>query len=371
MAKILCAMSGGVDSSVAAALLKKAGHDVIGVFLRLGAGGDEGDGAGRGGAKEQQNQRSCCSVNDARDASRVADRLGIPFYPLNYRNEFERIIDYFVDEYNRGRTPNPCARCNQWIKFGTFLDQARSLGCERIATGHYVRVWHDRSADRGPQLARGVDPDKDQSYFLFTMPRESLELTDFPVGDLTKDRCRQIARDLGLPVADKPDSQEICFVPGGDYRAIVGARTPEMIRPGQMVDVEGKVVGDHPGHQHFTVGQRRGLGQAFGEPHYVVAIDAVENMVTVGPRAHLACLRFHVDELNWLSIAPPDSGTTLTCSVQIRHRSRPVPARATVFEDGAVAVELDEPQDAVTPGQAAVFYQGDVVLGGGWIRLEA
>jgi tRNA-specific 2-thiouridylase len=367
MSRILCAMSGGVDSSVAAALLRNAGHEVVGVFLRLGPAPGEENGAG---GLRAHNQRSCCSVGDAHDASRVADHLGIPFYPLNYRREFERIIDYFVDEYNRGRTPNPCAMCNQWIKFGALVEQARALGCERVATGHYARVRRGGGAERGgsPELLRGADRLKDQSYFLFTMPRESLGMAVFPVGDRTKGDCRALARELGLPVADKPDSQEICFVPGGDYRAVLEARTPERIRPGVVLDPGGEVLGEHPGHQRFTIGQRRGLGRAFGEPRYVVAIDAAANTVTLGPRAALACAACEVGGINWLSIDAPAAGEAIDCEVQIRHRSGPVRARVTAGESAGARVDFAAPQDAVTPGQAAVFYRGEVLLGGGWIR---
>ncbi len=363
MARVLCAMSGGVDSSVAAAVLRRAGHDVIGVFLRLGSGADGRSGDETGGTL-RQNPRACCSVNDARDAARVADRLDIPFYPLNYSREFGRIVDYFVDEYNRGRTPNPCARCNQWIKFGTLLEQATELDCDLIATGHYARVRH---AGNGAELRRGADGEKDQSYFLFTMPRESLGRTLFPVGGMTKSECRGLARELGLPVADKRDSQEICFVPGGDYRAVLESRTPELIAPGPLLDPAGNVVGDHGGHQHFTIGQRRGLGRGFGEPRYVVGIDPARNAVVIGPRELLSRREFEVEETNWVSVEPPADGAEIICDVQIRHRAPAVPALVTVDGDGGARVRFETPQDAVTPGQAAVFYQGDTLLGGGWI----
>jgi tRNA-specific 2-thiouridylase len=364
-------MSGGVDSSLAAALLVRAGHEVIGVFLRLGPGGE---------ARAAASERSCCSVSDARDAARVADRLGIPFYPLDYEREFGRVIDYFVEEYHRGRTPNPCARCNQWVKFGTLLEQAEALGCEWIATGHYAQIAEPAAAGARPArsgatfrrrgLRRGADPAKDQSYFLFTVSSAALDRAVFPVGHLTKDECRRRARDLGLPVADKPDSQEICFVPGNDYRAVLEARSPERIRPGAFIDAGGRALGGHPGHQHFTVGQRRGLGRGFGEPMYVIAIDAAANTVTLGPREGLAAAGCEVAGANWLSIEAPEPGITIEAEVQVRYRSRAAPARLRILEGDRVEVEFARPQDAVTPGQAAVFYDGELLLGGGWIEAS-
>jgi tRNA-specific 2-thiouridylase len=351
-------MSGGVDSSVAAALLVEAGHDVVGVFLRLGPGG----------APSPAGHRSCCSVDDARDAGRVADRLGIPFYPLDYEREFARVIDDFVDEYERGRTPNPCARCNQWVKFGTLFEQARALGCDRVATGHYARITRD--ARGAPELRRGADPLKDQSYFLFTIPRSSLEMTEFPIGHLSKEDCRRLARERGLPVADKPDSQEICFVPGGDYRAVLAARSPETIRPGAFVDPAGAVLGEHPGHQHFTIGQRRGIGRAFGEPRYVIGIDADRNTVTLGPRELLAATGCRVDGVRWVSRRDPGEGARIEARVQIRHRAAAARAVVTTLAGGAAEIEFLEAQDAVAPGQAAVFYRDDVLLGGGWIAAS-
>ena len=268
MAKVLCAMSGGVDSSVAAFLLKEAGHDVIGIFLRLGP-----DAA----AHHQGTNRACCSVEDSRDAALVASRLGIPYYSLNYSGEFTRIIDHFVDEYHRGRTPNPCVLCNQWLKFGSLREKAHALGCDAVATGHYARIERKgdaRGRTSAPQLLRGRDRAKDQSYFLFLMPRPSLSDTMFPVGGYSKPEIRAIAKSAGLPVAEKPESQEICFVPNDDYREVLRARTPERLHPGRFVDISGRVLGEHTGHQNYTIGQRRGVGIALGKPVYVAAIDS-------------------------------------------------------------------------------------------------
>lgn len=350
-------MSGGVDSSVAAQLLKDQGHDVIGVFLRLGQGAPR---------PSHGSSRACCSVEDARDAGLVAARLGIPFYALDASRDFSRIIDHFVEEYHRARTPNPCALCNQWIKFGTLREKALALGCDAVATGHYARIERD-SAGR-PQLLRGLDRSKDQSYFLFLMPAESLGQTLFPVGGMTKAEIRAIARERGLPVAEKAESQEICFVPNDDYREVLRARTPERMRPGRFVDLSGRVLGTHAGYQGFTLGQRRGVGVALGRPAYVTAIDPCENSVTLGEREELLRSRIAVADVQWLSVGSPLPGKTLRAAVQIRHRHSPRPATLLVGEGDRVDVHLDEPELAVTPGQAAVFYSGDVVLGGGWIE---
>jgi tRNA-uridine 2-sulfurtransferase len=349
-------MSGGVDSSVAALLLKEAGHQVVGVFLRLGPGAGPAPGGGH---------RGCCSVEDSRDAAGVASRLDIPFYAINCEDEFARIIDDFVAEYHRGRTPNPCARCNQWIKFGSLFERARALGCEAVATGHYARI--ERAADGRARLLRGRDPRKDQSYFLFSIGREVLGRALFPVGVLAKAEVRQIARRSGLPVAEKPDSQEICFVPG-DYRDVLRARGADRIRPGLLVDTGGHPIGEHPGHQNFTIGQRRGLGVALGAPRYVVGIEAGPNRVIIGERKDLAADRCEVDEVRWTSIADPAPGEAIDALVQIRHRHRPAPARIEVEAPDRVRVRFVEPELGITPGQAAVFYEGDVLLGGGWIR---
>jgi tRNA-specific 2-thiouridylase len=317
-------------------------------------------------AQKTTRSKSCCSIEDSRDAALVAARLDIPYYSMNYEGEFGQIIDRFVDEYNRGRTPIPCVLCNQWLKFGSLREKAKALGCDHIATGHYARLRQHE--DGAWQLLRGRDPDKDQSYFLFLMPKESLRDTLFPVGDFAKSEIRDIAREAGLPVAEKADSQEICFVPNDDYREVLRARTPEQLRPGRFVDLSGSVLGDHGGYQNFTIGQRRGTGVALGTPRYVVSIDAKTNTVTLGEREALRKRIAHLSDVQWTSLTPsPPAGTRLRVEAQIRHRHAPRAAEVTVEADNRATLTFDEPQEAITPGQAAVCYDDDVVVGGGWI----
>ncbi len=354
--RVLVAMSGGVDSSVAAHLLKEQGYDVIGAFLRLGEGG---------GAAA--NSKACCTVEDAIDARRVADRLGIPFYSFNYSESFKRVIDYFVDEYRDGRTPNPCARCNQWIKFDTFHELARDLGAKHVATGHYAQVGRDPGGEA--RLVRGLDEDKDQSYFLATVPYPVLEECLFPVGELEKSEVRRIAAAADLPVAEKGESQEICFVPNDDYRLVLAKRAPESLQPGEIVDEVGRRIGTHEGYAAYTVGQRRGLGVAAGEPRYVVKTERDANRVVIGPRSSLERDRFRVAEVNWL--VPEPLPLPLECSVQIRHRSRPTACTVTEGAEGRLDVKLHEPRFAIAAGQVAAFYDGDRVIAGGWIEPPA
>jgi tRNA-specific 2-thiouridylase len=380
MPRVLLAMSGGVDSSVAAALLQRAGHDVVGVFMRLGSPGESFDELERadacpavrpGGAVSLKiGHQGCCSINDAADARLVAAKLGIPFYVVNFKKDFGRIIDYFVGEYNAGRTPNPCVRCNDWLKFGKLHDYARQIDAEFVASGHYARVEADGAG--GFALRRGVDLDKDQSYVLFGAPRERLAHMLLPVGGMRKADVRAAARELALPVFDKPDSQEICFVPDNDYAGLVARRTPDAVRPGTIVDLSGRILGQHAGHQHFTVGQRKGLGIAAGEPIYVVSKDAASNTVTVGPREALLATGCAASDCNWLVDAP--SGWT-QCTAKIRYNAEPVPAEmravAGTSVPGAAQPDLEvrfaEPQPAVAPGQAVVCFDGERVLCGGWI----
>ncbi len=350
--RVLVAMSGGVDSSVAAYLLKREGYEVIGAFLRLGEGG-----------VAAEKSRACCTVEDAIDARRVADRLEIPFYSFNYAESFRRVIDYFVAEYQEGRTPNPCGRCNQWIKFDVFHGLARDLGASHVATGHYARVTR---SEHEASLRRGLDPLKDQSYFMAMLPYATLQECIFPVGEMTKPEVRRLAAEGSLPVVDKAESREICFVPGNDYRRVIASRAPGAMQPGAIVDAEGVVLGEHEGYQGFTIGQRRGLGIAAGEPRYVLRTDPATNRVVIGRAEELMATRFRVSEPSWLLPEPPE--LPLRAEVQIRYRSRAAPCTVRRGAGTELEVTLDSPRFAIAPGQAAVFYAGDRVLGGGWIE---
>jgi tRNA-specific 2-thiouridylase len=365
--KVVVAMSGGVDSSVAAALLMRQGYEVIGVFLRLGSpDGVENPPDEAAAANAGKSKQGCCSVLDAGDARRVAGILGVPFYVLNFQEDFAKIIDYFVDEYNRGRTPNPCVRCNDWLKFGRLAQYAEAVGADFIASGHYARIGVDAVSGRR-SLLRGRDRRKDQSYVLFGMSRKTLDHTLLPIGDMEKHEVRAIAEDLKLPVYNKPDSQEICFVPDQDYAALVRRRSPESMRPGELVLSDGAVVGRHEGHQNFTIGQRKGVGVAFGRPIYVVDIDPNANRVMLGDKQALGRNALIAREVNWLTDSPRGVGQPIQCQAKIRYNHDPQPATVTDI-GGEIIVRFNEPQTAVTPGQAVVLYDGDVVLGGGWIE---
>lgn len=375
-------MSGGVDSSVAAALLLEQGYDVVGLFMRHGkqlaeptaCAADAGEGATSAGGMSlpvisttTEHKRGCCTASDAQDARRVADRLDVPFYALNFEKDFDRIIHYFVDEYSRGRTPNPCVMCNNWVKFGSLCDYADSVGADYIATGHYAQLL-PQADDPIPALCRGLDPDKDQSYVLFGIQRDLLPRLLFPVGQFQKSEIRARARDVGLKVADKRDSQEICFIPDGDYARFVRfARENDSADAlsGEIVTTAGEVVGHHCGIEQFTIGQRKGLGVAFGEPRYVVRLDVAERRVVIGTREELATPALSAGGSNWLVPPPAD---TFRCAVQIRYQSRPAPATVTCRDSGRFEVQFDQPQFGVAPGQAAVCYDGERVLGGGWIE---
>jgi tRNA-specific 2-thiouridylase len=378
--KVLVAMSGGVDSSVAAGLLQREGYEVVGCFMRLGSPGDSFDelepmpDAECDATKIRIGHQGCCSINDAADARLVAAKLGIPLYVCNFKKDFGRIIDYFVDEYNAGRTPNPCVRCNDWLKFGKLHEYARQIGAQYVASGHYARI--ERDATGAARLLRGVDRAKDQSYVLFGAPPERLEEMLLPIGEYGKSRVREIAAELDLPVFDKPDSQEICFVPDDDYAGLVKRRTPEAVAPGRIVDTDGNALGEHEGHQHFTIGQRRGIRVALGHPIYVLNKDARTNTITVGEKADLQAHGCRADQANWF-IEPTADWTP--CTAKIRYNAEPVPARVRaaksakkgsgVFSSaGELEVRFDESQFAVAPGQAVVCYDGEAVMCGGWIN---
>ncbi|MCC6679799.1 MAG: tRNA 2-thiouridine(34) synthase MnmA [Phycisphaeraceae bacterium] len=363
--KVLLAMSGGVDSSVAAALLLRQGYQVLGCFMRLGSENEpealepQPCSVPRSTIKNQKSKMGCCSVNDAADARMVAAMLDIPFYVLNFKKDFGRVIDYFVDEYNAGRTPNPCIRCNDWLKFGRLHHYAHSLDCDFVATGHHARIHAD-------QLLRALDPHKDQSYVLFGTPRDQLAHMLLPIGELHKADVRHLAAELNLPVHDKPDSQEICFVHDNDYAALLRRRAPGSLAEGDIVDREGNVLGRHGGQQQFTIGQRRGVGVAMGYPIYVVDKDPQKNTITLGPRQDLMSDGCSADQTNWLIDPPPTDWTA--CTVKVRYNCQPAPAQVRVTGDDSLEVRFDQPISAVTAGQAVVCYDGDRVLGGGWIH---
>jgi tRNA-uridine 2-sulfurtransferase len=372
MARVVLAMSGGVDSSVAAWLLREAGHEVIGLFMRH-AQAEPPVCTTSGGRRHRQ---GCCSAADADDARRVADRLGIPFYALNLHEEFGRIVDYFVAEYVAGRTPNPCIVCNTWLKFGKLFEYADTVGADRVATGHYARLAPGPNGE--PGLYQGRDPAKDQSYVLWGIRRELLPRLLFPLGDYRKQEIRAMAARLGLRVADKPDSQEICFVPEQDHARFVRQRRPGLDTSGEIVTTDGAVVGRHDGFERFTIGQRKGLRVAFGDPRYVVKIDPASRRVVVGTRDDLARWELVAKDANWLSsgdvgqignpshLGPPV--TALTCQVKIRYRSTAGAATVEPLAGDRFHVRFEEPCYAVAPGQAAVCYDGDRLLGGGWIE---
>jgi tRNA-uridine 2-sulfurtransferase len=364
--KVVVAMSGGVDSSVAAALLQREGYEVLGAFMRLGSP-DGVENPETCDTTAKHNKQGCCSVLDAEDARRVAGVLGIPLYVLNFQEDFGRVIDYFVSEYNRGRTPNPCVRCNDWLKFGKLAQYAEAVGADFVASGHYARVGIDPVSGE-KALMRGVDHHKDQSYVLFGMSRKTLDHTLLPIGEFEKSRVREIAHEMKLPVYNKPDSQEICFVPNQDYAGLVKRRSPETFRAGELVDVTGKVVGAHEGHQHFTIGQRKGVGVAFGYPIYVVDIDPAQNRVTVGEKSALLNRSLIALQTNLLSDRLKVGASDVRCTAKIRYNYTPQSARVTISSAEEFVVTFDEPQSAITPGQAVVLFDHDVVLGGGWIE---
>jgi len=351
--RVLLGMSGGVDSSVAGYLLREQGYDVIGVTMKVWPQ----DCISRAEDK-------CCGPQAVADARAVAHSLGIPHYVVDEADQFERtVIDYFTSEYQAGRTPNPCVMCNEKLKFGNLWGKAEALGCDFIATGHYAIIEHHR--DRAV-LRKGIDPRKDQSYFLFSLRQPQLRRALTPLGAMRKPEIRKIAHSLGLKVADKIDSQEICFVPGNDYKAFLRSHLGENeFHRGEIYDVEGNFVGEHDGIELFTIGQRKGLPGGSAKPRYVVDLDAETNRVIVGDVEDLVCDEFEIDRTNWIARELPDEDVDAT--VKIRYSHPGTPATVTSLENHRARIRLHEPQRAVTPGQAAVIYDGDVVIGGGWI----
>ncbi len=362
---IAVAMSGGVDSSVVAGMLHREGKRVVGLTMqlwnqrRLPALAPDGP-TGR-----------CCSLDDVYDARHVAQHLGIPYYVVNFENAFERqVVKPFIDEYLAGRTPIPCTLCNNFIKFDQFLEMAEGVGAERIATGHYARVVWNPDSGRW-EMRRSADRAKDQTYFLFGLTQPQLSRTLFPLGGFEKAQVRELARELGIPTAEKPDSQEICFVPNGDYAAFIDAYFAEQgIAPsetrGELVTADGRVVGEHSGVHHFTVGQRRGLRVAAGEPLYVIATEPATRRVIIGRNDALLRKTMRVKDVNWISIAPPSE--PVRAEIKIRNKHLAADAMVRPIDATTVEVTFDQPQRAVTPGQGAVFYSDELVLGGGWIE---
>ena len=355
--RVVAAMSGGVDSSVAAALMAEAGHEVIGLSMQLYDQRATEDGPPAFG--------SCCSLDDLYDARRVAQQLGFRHYIVNFEREFQAtVVDNFVREYSAGRTPIPCVHCNADLKFSTLAERAAGLDAAAVATGHYARVIFDEDQERY-RLLRGVDAAKDQSYFLFNLTQDQLAHALFPVGHLTKAEVRAHASRLGLDVAEKPDSHEICFIPDGNTAKFVTRHASQVPASGEIVDTEGHVLGEHPGVHHFTVGQRKGLGISVGSPLYVLKLEPVDHRVVVGPREALGERELTAECVNWIAGTPPEGPSRVTARIRHRHQDAP----ATLIADGDATAHLtfDDPQVAVTPGQAVVFYAGVDVVGGGWI----
>lgn len=351
---VVIAMSGGVDSSVAALLLQEAGASLVGLFMKNGVKVPD----------DEVQKKSCCSSADARDARMVAAKLGIPFQAVDLGPEFQDLINFFTGEYTRGRTPNPCALCNRDLKFGRLLEFADTLGCTAVATGHYARL---ELVDGRPVVRRGVDRAKDQSYQLFCVAERDLARTRLPLGDLEKPEVRAIAEANGIRTAKKPDSQEICFVPSNDYRKLLDERGVER-HPGNFVDRRGKVLGKHDGTEHFTIGQRRGHGIGGGVPLYVIATRPAVGEVVLGPREQCFSTGLIATEANWIGIDPPAPGAPMRALVQVRYHHDAEPCTVSVLPEGRLEIVFDEPVSAVAPGQGAALYLEDRLIGGGWIE---
>lgn len=354
--RVLVAMSGGVDSSATALLLRRQGYELVGLFMRTGEHGSPAEAA-------PSRKKGCCSALDAGDARRVADLLDMPFHALDFEEDFGRIVDRFVDEYRAGRTPNPCVACNNWLKFGRLAEMADRLDCQWIATGHYAQILRPDGSGRA-ELHRGLDPAKDQSYVLHGIKPAVLDRVLFPVGGMPKSQVREIAQEAGLPVFAKPDSVEICFVPDQDHVGLVKRLRPGQSIGGEIIDTEGNLLGRHDGLERFTIGQRKGLGLGGGKPRYVLQLIPAEGTVVVGGREERATVSLVSDDFSWLA---PQPDATESLLAQCRYRQEPVAASAEVSADGIVRVIFTEPQGGISPGQSVVLYRGTRVLGGGTI----